>query len=105
MSATRSTFGPDGLKSRSTRSVAGVIPGILIVVFLRLRGLTPAIPAACINRATRFSPTRMSCSSLSSAWIRGEPYTPRLCSWICLIFSVSHASVSARSDGVRRPQL
>ena len=41
----------------------------------------------------------------SSAWILGAPYTPRLCSWICLIFSVGHASVSARSDGARRSQL
>ena len=73
MSATHSTFGPEGLKSRSTRSVAGVIPGIRIVVFHRFLGLTPAIPAAFINRATRFSPTRMSCSSRSSAWILGEP--------------------------------
>jgi hypothetical protein len=73
MSATHSTFGPEGLKSRSTRSVAGVIPGIRIVVFHCFLGLTPAIPAAFINRATRFSPTRTSCSSRSSAWILGEP--------------------------------
>jgi hypothetical protein len=105
MSATHSTFGPDGLKSRSTRSLAGVIPGIRIVVFQRFLGLTPAIPAAFINLATRFSPTWMSCSSRSSAWTRGEPYTPRLCSWICLIRSVNHASWSARSDGARRCQL
>jgi hypothetical protein len=54
MSATHSTFGPDGVKSRSTRSVAGVIPGTRIVVFHRFLGLTPAIAAAFINRATRF---------------------------------------------------
>jgi hypothetical protein len=44
-----------------------VIPGIRIVVFHRLRGLTPEIPAAFINRATRFRPTRMPCSKRSSA--------------------------------------
>ena len=73
MSATHSTFGPDRSKSRSTRSVAGVIPGIRIVVFHRFRGLTPAIPAAFISRATRLRPTRISCSSRSSAWILGAP--------------------------------
>ena len=82
-----------------------MIPGIRIVVFHRFLGLTPAIPAAFINRATRLRPTRMSCSIRSSAWILGAPYTPRLASWICLIFSVSHASLSARSDGARRSQL
>ena len=45
---------PDRLKSRSTRSVAGVIPGIRIVVLKRLRGLTPEVPAAFISLATRF---------------------------------------------------
>jgi hypothetical protein len=105
MSATHNTFGRSGLKRRPTRSVAGVIPGIRIVVFHRFRGLTPAIPAAAINRATRLRPTRIPCSRRSSAWILGAPYTPRLASWICLIFSVNHASLSARSDGARRSQL
>jgi hypothetical protein len=73
MSATHSMFGPTGRKSRSTRSVAGVMPGIRIVVFQRFRGLTPAIAAAFINRATRLRPTRMLCSIRSSAWIRGAP--------------------------------
>ena len=73
MSATHSMFGPAGLKSRFTRSVAGVIPGIRIVVFQRFLGLTPAIPATPINLATRFSPTRMPCSIRSSAWILGDP--------------------------------
>jgi hypothetical protein len=41
----------------------------------------------------------------SSAWILGTPYKPRLASWICLIFSVNHASVSALSDGALRSQL
>ncbi|HUA43628.1 MAG TPA: hypothetical protein VMA77_00260 [Solirubrobacteraceae bacterium] len=92
MSATHRRFGPVGLKSRSTRSVVGVIPGIRIVVLNRLRGLTPAIPAAFINLATRLHPIRIPCSSWSSAWILGAPYTLRLASWICLIFSVNHAS-------------
>ena len=105
MSATHSTFGRSTPNWRSTRSVAGVSPGIRIVVFQRFLGLTPAIPAAFINRATRLRPTWMSCSKRSSAWIRGAPYTPRLVSWIRLIFSVSHASLSARSDGARRSQL
>jgi hypothetical protein len=105
MSATHNTLGRSGRNCRWTRSVAGVIPGIRIVVFQRLRGLTPEIPAAFISRQTRLRPTRMSCSIRSSAWIRGAPYTPRLASWICLIFSVSHASLSARSDGARRSQL
>ena len=56
------------------------------------------------NGATRLRPTRTSCSIRNSAWILGTPYTPRLSSWICLIFSVNHASVSARSDGARRSQ-
>ena len=73
MSATHSTFGPAGRKSRSTRSVAGSTPGTRIVVRQRLRGLIPAIPAAFINRATRLRPTRIPCSSRSSAWIRGAP--------------------------------
>ena len=81
------------------------MPGTRIVVFQRLRGLTPAIPAAFINRATRLRPTRIPCSMHSSAWMRGAPYTPRLASWICMIFSVSQASWSARSDGARRSQL
>src|SRR4051794_15301295 len=72
MSATHSTFGRDGLKSRSTRSPAGVIPGIRIVVFQRFLGLTPEIPAALINRATRLRPTWISYSSASSAWILGD---------------------------------
>ena len=105
MSATHSTFGTAGLNCRSTRSLAGVIPGIRIVVLNRFRGLTPEIPAAFINRATRLRPTRTSCSIRSSAWILGTPYTPRLASWICLILSVNHASVSALSDGARRSQL
>jgi hypothetical protein len=105
MSATHNIFGRSGLNCRSTRSVAGVIPGIRIVVLNRFRGLTPEIPAAFINRATRLRPTRTSCSRRSSAWILGAPYTPRLCSWMRLIFPVSHASVSARSDGARRSQL
>src|SRR5215211_2727221 len=50
-------------------------------------------------------PTRTLCSSRSSARIRGAPYTPRPASWIRLIFSVSQASWSARSDGARRSQL
>jgi len=29
---------------------------------------------------------------------------PSEAAWICLIFSISHASVSARSDGARRSQ-
>ena len=80
-----------------------MIPGIRIVVRRRFCGLIPEIPAAFINRATRFRPTQTSCSRRSSAWILGAPYTPRLCSWICLIFSVSHASVSALSDGAPSP--
>jgi hypothetical protein len=44
-----------GPKSRSTRSLAGSTPGTRIVVRRRLRGLTPAIPAAFIKRATRSS--------------------------------------------------
>jgi hypothetical protein len=105
MSATHSTFGDVERNWRSTRSVAGAMPGSRIVVFQRLRGLTPEIPAAFISRATRLRPTRIPCSIRSSAWIRGAPYTPRLASWICLIFSVSQASSSARSDGGRRSQL
>jgi hypothetical protein len=104
MSATHSTFGPDGRNCRSTRSVAGSTPGTRIVVRHRFRGLILEIPAAFINLATRLRPTRMPCSRRSSAWIRGEPYTPRLAVWICLIFSVSHASLSAWSDGGRRSQ-
>ena len=38
MSATHNTFGATGLNCRSTRSVAGVIPGIRIVVFHPLAG-------------------------------------------------------------------
>jgi hypothetical protein len=105
MSATHSRFGAVGRNWRSTRSVAGVTPGIRIVVFQRFRGLTPEIPAAFINRATRLRETRIPRSKRSSAWIRGEPYVPRLAAWICLIFSVSQASSSARSDGARRSQL
>ncbi len=55
-----------------------------------------------ISRATRFWPIRMPCSNRSSAWILGASYAPRLCSWICLIFSVSHASVTVLSDDARR---
>ena len=105
MSATHSTFGAAGLNCRSTRSLAGVIPGIRIVVLNRLRGLTPEIPAAFINRATRLRPTRTSSSIRSSAWILGTPYTPRLAAWMCLIFSVNHTSVSSLSDGALRSQL
>jgi hypothetical protein len=105
MSATHNTFGRSGRNCRSTRSVAGVIPGIRIVVFHRFLGLTPAIPAAFINRATRLRPTRMSCSIWSSAWTLGAPYTPRLASWISLIRSVSHTSLRALSEGARRSQL
>ena len=104
MSATHSGLGPSGRKSRWTRSVAGSTAGTRIVVHQRLRGLIPEIPAAFINLATRLRPTRIPCSRRSSAWILGEPYTPRLASWICLILSVNHASLSARSDGGRRSQ-
>jgi hypothetical protein len=48
-------------------------PGIRIVVLNRLRGLTPAIPAAFISRATRLREIPMSCSKRSSAWILGTP--------------------------------
>ncbi len=82
-----------------------MIPGIRIVVRHRFLGLTPAIPAAFINLATRLRPTRIPCSSRSSAWILGAPYTPRVPAWISRIFSVSHASLSALSDGARRSQL
>src|SRR5262249_47940225 len=34
----------------------------------------------------------------------GEPYVPRLDSWMARIFSTSHASLSARSEGARRSQ-
>jgi hypothetical protein len=105
MSATHSTLGRSGRNCRSTRSVAAVIPGTRIVVLHRFAGLTPEIPAAFINRQTRLRPTRIPCSIRSSAWILGAPYTPRLASWICLIFSVNHASLSARSDGALRSQL
>jgi hypothetical protein len=44
-----------------------VIPGIRIVVFQRLGGLTPEIAAVFINRATRFRPTRIPSSKRSSA--------------------------------------
>jgi hypothetical protein len=73
MSATHNTFGAAGRNCRSTKSAAGVIPGIRIVVLQRFRGLTPAIPAAFINRATRLRPTRIPCSMRSSAWMRGAP--------------------------------
>jgi hypothetical protein len=76
MSATHNTFGDSGRNWRSTRSVAGVIPGIRIVVRHRFCGLTPAIPAAFINRATRLRPTWISCASRSSAWILGRAVHP-----------------------------
>jgi hypothetical protein len=47
--------------------MAGVIPGIRIVVLNRFRGLMPVMPAAFINRANRLRPTRTSCSMRSSA--------------------------------------
>jgi hypothetical protein len=37
----------------------------------------------------------------SSAWIRGAPYTFRFAVQISTIFSVSHASLSSRSDRAR----
>jgi hypothetical protein len=67
MSATHNTLGRSGVNRRSTRSVAGVIPGIRIVVRHRFRGLTPEIPTAFISRATRLRPTQMPCSIRSSA--------------------------------------
>jgi hypothetical protein len=73
MSATHTTFGEAGRNGRSTRSVAGVMAGIRIVVRQRFRGRTPEIPAAFISRATRLRPTRMLCSIRSSAWMRGAP--------------------------------
>ena len=92
MSADHVTFGPSGLKSRSTRSGGTRSPGSRTVVRRRLRAATPEIPAAFISRSTRLRPTRTSCSRRSSAWTRRAPYVPSDVAWICLIFSVSHAS-------------
>jgi hypothetical protein len=70
--------------------VVGVIPATRIVVLHRFRGLTPEIPAAFTNRATRLRPTWIPCSRRSSAWSLGAPYTLRLASWISLIFSTNN---------------
>ena len=61
----------------------------------RLRASTPEIPAARINRSTRFRPTRTPCYRRSSAWILLKPWVPSEAAWTCLICSVSHASNSA----------
>ena len=76
-----------------------------IVVRPCFLGISPDRPAWRIRRSTRLRPTWMPCSSRSSAWILGAPYTPRVAAWIWRIFAVSHASLSARSDGARRSQL
>ena len=61
------------MKSRFTRSAAGVTAGIRIVIFQCLRGLTPEIPAAFINHANRLRLILMSFSIRKSAWILGAP--------------------------------
>jgi len=66
-----------------------------------LRGASPEIPACRINRSTRLRPTLIPYAIRSSAWIRGAPYTLRFSFQIVVIFSVSQASVSSRSDGAR----
>jgi hypothetical protein len=104
MSADQVWFGPSGRKSRSTRSGATLTPGKRTVVRRRLRAKSPEIPAACISRSTRLRPTRIPCSKRSSAWTRRAPYVPFEAAWISLIFSVSHASLSALSEGARRSQ-
>ena len=79
-----------------------MIPGIRIVVLRHFRGLTPAIPAAFINRATLLpNPDLMLEAQLGVD--PGRAIDASLASWICLIFSVSHASCSDQSDARGAP--
>lgn len=73
MSATQSTLGPAGRKSRFTRSSATLTPGTRIVVRPRFLGTKPLIPASRISRSTRLRETLIPCAMRSSAWMRRAP--------------------------------
>ena len=57
MSATQSSFGCEGTKSRPTRSAAACTPATRIVVLARFRGTDPESRCARISRSTRLRPT------------------------------------------------
>ncbi len=72
MSPTQSSSGPSALKSRSTRSGAGVASLSRRVVTSLRRPCLPAMASSPIRRATRFSFTFQPCLT-RAALTRGEP--------------------------------
>jgi hypothetical protein len=101
MSATQSRSGAAALKARSTRSSQTLTPGTRIVVRPWRLAIRPDRPAWRISRSTRLRATRSPSPMTSSAWILGDPYTPRFRAWISRIRSVRRSSSRARADGAR----
>jgi len=103
MSPTNFIPGLSAVKSRPTKSGAGLAAGFALVR-LRRRRLRAANPASRISRSTRLRDTRMPCTSRNSAWTRGEPY--RRLDWVKMwrISEVNAPSVTSWSDGDRDSQ-
>ena len=102
MSATQSTLGAAGRKSRSTRSSATLTPGTRIVVRPRFFVTRPLIPACAISRSTRFRETLIPCAIRSSAWMRGRTVDAAVVArGSRRMRSVRKASLSARWTGAR----
>ena len=96
MSDTQSWSRAVATKFRSTRSGAGRVWASRIAFRTRRRRLTPQIPNARINRATRFRLVR-SPRSASSARICGAPQVPRLAAWAAAISTFRRSSARARA--------
>jgi len=99
-----SWFGPDAVKSRSTRSGAGRASlSRAVVVGRPWRWQAPTRPPSRIKRAMRlrlcFSPR-----ARSSAWTRGDPYVCRELAWTVRTRFSSAASATAWADGGRCSQ-
>jgi hypothetical protein len=74
------------------------MPGTRIVVRQRLRGLIPRDTGGFDQPRDALSPDPNPVLESQLGVILGVPYRPRLSSWICLVFSVSRALLTARSD-------
>ena len=100
MSATHGWFGAVAVKSRSTRSGAGLAWSRRVAVTPARRRLAPTGPAARIRRAIRLRPC-FSPLARGSACTRGGPWVSREPAWMVRSRSISAASAWAWADGRR----
>src|SRR5579859_2772132 len=97
-SVTHSRFGALAVKLRFTRSPGRGSAGFGTVVRGLRAGAIPAMAFWRISRSTRLRETA-SPSRLSTAWIRGEPYTPPESAWMARMRSSNCASRNSRLLG------